>query len=131
MIPFISICIPTYKRVKDLIRLLDSILIQNYSNFEVIISDDSDDDLVGNLVREYQRKLPISYFKSEIPLGTPSNWNFAISKAKGQWIKLVHDEDWFSNEGSLAAFAEAAQKNDNCFIFSSFTNVYFPEERTV
>jgi glycosyltransferase involved in cell wall biosynthesis len=120
---FISICIPAYKRVNYLTRLLESIAIQTYKNFEVIISDDSPDNSVYGIVKNYSGKINISYFKNERSLGTPANWNFAISKAKGAWIKLMHDDDWFTSENSLNEFVKHTETN-NKFIFSAYTNVF-------
>ena len=68
--PLISICIPAYKRVNYLKRLLASIEIQSFTNFEVIISDDSDDNSVEALIQEFNHKFSISYFKNEKPLST-------------------------------------------------------------
>ena len=42
----ISICIPAYKNTSFLKRLLESLLQQTYTHFEVILSDDSPDDTV-------------------------------------------------------------------------------------
>ncbi len=120
-LPFISICIPAYKRIHYLKRLLDSIQIQTFKDFEVILSDDSDDNSVLALIVPYQSKFTIHYFKNSPSLGTPGNWNYGISKANGAWIKLVHDDDWFSNEDSLQQFADATQKG-NKFIFSAYAN---------
>ncbi len=122
MNPFVSICIPTFKRVPYLKRLLESITIQTYKDYEVIITDDSDNDSVKDLLREYESRLPIQYYKNEYALGTPANWNCAISKAKGQWIKLMHDDDWFSTAESLAGFVRFAD-NDHPFIFSAYYTV--------
>lgn len=120
-LPFISICIPAYKRTHYLKRLLDSIEIQSFKDFEVILSDDSDDNSVLELIEPYQSKFTIHYFKNSPSLGTPANWNYGISKANGEWIKLIHDDDWFANEDSLQQFAAAAQKG-NKFIFSAYAN---------
>ena len=117
----ISICIPAYKRIDYLKRLLSSIEIQNFKNYEVIISDDSNDNSVENLLKEFKGKLEVKYFKNEKALGTPANWNHAISKATGQWIKLMHDDDWFANEHSLEKFASAT-KYGHPFIFSAYSN---------
>lgn len=125
----ISICIPAYKRVNYLKRLIESIIIQDYTDFEVIISDDSDDDSVSKLVNDYSDKINTRYFKNEKSLGTPGNWNFAISKAKGQWIKLMHDDDWFASSESLAQFAEQIKEGKQ-FIFSAYTNCYEDTTRT-
>ena len=119
--PIISICIPAYKRIDYLKRLLWSIEIQKFKDFEVIISDDSNDDSVAVLLKEFNGRFEIKYFKNEKALGTPANWNNAISKATGEWIKLMHDDDWFDNEHSLEKFA-LATNNNNKFIFSAYCN---------
>ena len=116
----ISICIPAYKRIDYLKRLLGSIEIQKFKDFEVIISDDSNDHSVEELLKEFNGKFEIKYFKNEKALGTPANWNHAISKAKGEWIKLMHDDDWFANEYSLEKFGLAT--NNNKCIFSAYCN---------
>jgi len=119
----ISICIPAYKRIDYLKRLLSSIEIQHFKDYEVIISDDSNDQSVEELLKEFNGKFEIKYFKNEKALGTPANWNHAISKATGEWIKLIHDDDWFANEHSLEKFALATNNNNNNqFIFSAYTN---------
>lgn len=117
----ISICIPAYKRVVFLKGLLESVIIQSYRNFELIITDDSDDNSVLDLVNDYSDKIGIRYFKNEKPLGTPANWNFAISQAKGEWIKLMHDDDWFASSDSLEKMIEATDKSD--FIFCGYNEI--------
>src|SRR5690349_3384650 len=122
MNPFVSICIPSYKRIPFLKRLLESMVVQTYKDFEVIITDDSDDDSVKDLLREFESRVRIRYYKNERALGTPANWNRAISKAEGQWIKLMHDDDWFASPESLAGFIKFAD-NDHPFIFSAYFTV--------
>ena len=120
---YISICIPAYKRVKYLERLLDSIIIQTFTKYEIILSDDSNDNTVKDFIKKYEGKLSIIYFKNVPSLGTSANWNFAISKATGEWIKLMHDDDWFSSKESLRIYAEKATSNHN-LIFSAYNNIY-------
>lgn len=122
--PFISICIPAYKRVDNLNRLLQSIAIQDFKDFEVIVTDDSPDNGVALLCEKYASTLPLFYFKNEVALGTPSNWNKAISLAKGSWIKLMHDDDWFAEPTSLQQFADCAKKNNTSFIFSAYRKAF-------
>jgi glycosyltransferase involved in cell wall biosynthesis len=117
----ISICIPAYKRIDYLKRLLCSIEIQKFKDYEVIISDDSNDHSVEELLKNFNGRFEIKYFKNEKALGTPANWNHAISKATGEWIKLMHDDDWFDNEHSLEKFALATKTNKK-FIFSAYSN---------
>lgn len=121
--PIISICIPAYKNVAYLERLLRSIQSQTFHDFEVVVTDDSPDDAVRELISRYQSILPLQYFRNERPLGSPANWNAAIAYAKGSWIKIMHDDDWFADKNSLAVFANAALQTGAAFIFSGFVNV--------
>ena len=127
----ISICIPAYKGIEFLKRLLDSIAIQNFKNFEVVITDDSPDNSVRELSSAYHDKFSLNYYRNESPLGTPANWNKAIENASGKWIKLMHDDDWFADENSLGHFAEAITQNPSTsFIFSAYRNHYLDTGRT-
>lgn len=119
--PLISICIPAYKRVHYLKRLLDSISVQTFRDFEVVITDDSPDDIIEKLIVTYCQKFTIVYHHNPQAKGTPANWNEGISRANGEWIKLMHDDDWFAQPNSLAIFAEHT-KNGKKFIFSAYAN---------
>lgn len=127
-LPLISICIPAYKRVNYLKRLLDSILMQRFTDFEVVLSDDSPDNSVAELISQYTDRLNIRYYKNSPSLGTPANWNFAIAQAKGEWIKLMHDDDWFTDASALEKFAEATQQKCK-FIFSAYINAFEETQR--
>jgi glycosyltransferase involved in cell wall biosynthesis len=122
--PLISICIPAYKRIHYLKKLLESISKQTFKEYEVVITDDTPDGSVENFVKEFRGIERIYYYNNEPTLGTPENWNEAIRKAKGVWIKLMHDDDWFSTNDALQVFYENIQKHrDADFFFSAFENV--------
>jgi glycosyltransferase involved in cell wall biosynthesis len=121
----ISICIPAYKHTAFLKRLLNSVAIQTYKDFEVIITDDSPGNDVEKLCRKYENNFRLLYFKNESNLNTPENWNEAIRKASGDWIKLMHDDDWFAAENTLQKYSDAVLQHPDCnFFFSAYTNVY-------
>jgi glycosyltransferase involved in cell wall biosynthesis len=83
--------------------------------------------LVSICIPAYKR----SDYLNPVALGTPANWNQAISKAGGQWIKLMHDDDWFTDENSLQQFANAIEINSSAsFIFSAYRNVYLASGQT-
>lgn len=127
-LPLISICVPAYKRLNYLERLLNSIAIQNYKNFEVIVSDDTNDLSVFHLTQSFKDKFNLKYKKNSPALGTPANWNAAIAMASGEWIKIMHDDDWFVSAESLEIFAKHTDGN-NKFIFSAYINCFEVEGR--
>ena len=101
----ISICIPTYEMHGEAKRLLtrsfDMLLKQTYKNFEVIISDNSEDDVIKTLCEnpDYQ-SLNIKYSKNPRK-GLAPNINEAIKKATGKLIKILFMDDFFADENSL------------------------------
>ncbi len=120
----ISICIPAYKNIHFLQRLLDSIAMQTFSNYEVIITDDSPDNTVKDFLGDYTGIKDIKYYRNPVALGTPENWNEGIRRSTGNWIKLMHDDDWFTSPHALQVFYDAISANPNCqFFFSAFQNV--------
>ena len=121
----VSICIPAYKNTSFLKRLLESLLQQTYTHFEVILSDDSPDNTVKDFVSGYHDKLTIKYFKNNPALGTPANWNFAMKQAEGAYIKLLHDDDWLATYDALEQLVTALEQNPAAgFVFSAYNNVY-------
>lgn len=102
MEPLISICIPSYRHPEFLKRCLESILKQDYTNIEVIISDDTPDNSVKIIAEVYCSKLRIKYYQNIPSLGTPANWNAALDKASGEFIMLLHHDDWLNNPEALS-----------------------------
>jgi glycosyltransferase involved in cell wall biosynthesis len=115
MLPLVSICIPCYKQIEFLKRNLDAVVAQTFTDFEVIITDDTPDDSVEKLVNAYKEKLgdKLKYFRNKISLGSPENWNECVRKASGKYIKIMHHDDWFSSPESLGAFVKLMQENPN------------------
>jgi glycosyltransferase involved in cell wall biosynthesis len=107
----ISICIPAYKQPITLKRVLDSIQQQTFRDFEVIISDDSPGDELKDVISNPQWNFPIRYFKNAPAKGSPGNWNAVVEYAQGDWIKIIHHDDWLSAPDSLSEFAQATIDN--------------------
>ena len=120
--PFISVCIPAYCRPQHLLRLLASLATQTYRDFEVILTDDSPDDGVHAVAREF-RQLGIQYRKNARQLGSPANWNEALGIARGEWVQLMHSDDWYGSNDSLQRFADRALQTRHDFIFSASREV--------
>lgn len=122
--PFISICIPTYRRPQLLKKLLDSILAQTFTDYEVLINDNSPDDTVRDLVETYEGKLAIDYEKNEPGLSATQNCNRVMKRARANWVKVMHDDDWFEGNDALQQFADAASNAGKDFIFCASNQVY-------
>lgn len=119
MNPTVSICLPTYCQTHFLRKTLDSILAQEFTDYELVISDDSPDDSVSQLLKEYSFPGKLIYSKNDPSLGSPANWNKAVDLSSGDLIKIMHHDDWFTSSTSLGEFVDLIGDDQNVgFAFS-------------
>ncbi|MEN9582150.1 MAG: hypothetical protein RL641_104 [Candidatus Parcubacteria bacterium] len=124
MKPTVSICIPTYEQTGYLQKTLDSIIAQTYTDYELIISDDSKSTSVEDLLGKYGFGNKLLYVRNSEPKGSPENWNSAVRLAKGKYIKILHHDDWFKDENSLSIFVEMIEKHpESDFAYCATQNV--------
>lgn len=106
----ISIVIPTYEMHGRGVEFLDelwfSINQQTYDNYEVIVSDDSTD----MVIRDYCVEHGIDYYRNPGPKGAAHNLNNAISKARGDIIKPMFQDDQFLSPDCLTKVAAMTGK---------------------
>ena len=81
--PLISIIVPAYNVEKYIKACLDSIIIQTYSNFEVIVINDGSTDQTKKMLNEYESNPKIRIFSQE---------NGGLSAARNQGLKLANGE---------------------------------------
>lgn len=90
--PSVSILIPAF-RPTWLNEAIQSALAQTFTDFELIISDDSADDEVEKLVRTWSDGR-LQYFRNPTRGAPGSNRDFLISRARGEYIKFLFDDDF-------------------------------------
>jgi glycosyltransferase involved in cell wall biosynthesis len=124
MDPKVSICIPAYKQPDSILRTLKSIGMQDFLDFEVVVSDDTPDDSVYRSCEKFFTRFPIKYLRNDTSLGSPGNWNRAVAEASGEYIKIMHHDDYFADSTSLGAFVALLDEHPGAgFAFSGSNNV--------
>lgn len=94
----VSVVITTYNRDKLLSRAIDSVLIQDYPNLEIIISDDCSENDVRALValKQKETSIPIKYRCNDVNSGACFTRNEGIKAASGFFITGLDDDDEFT-----------------------------------
>ncbi|MDC1263071.1 glycosyltransferase [Planktomarina temperata] len=105
----ISIVVPTRNRADTLEYCLHTILNQNDDNFEIVISDNSTDDLTKRLVDSFSDSR-IIYTKSPALLSMTDNWNYAYQSVTGDYVIYIGDDDGLT-VGGLASLRKAISAN--------------------
>ena len=89
----ISICILSYNRPQNLLRLLETIDTDFKERYEVIISDDfspKQNKIEENINLFTQRTgIPVLFIKNNINRGYDKNFNILVNKAKGKWLVFM------------------------------------------
>lgn len=91
----ISLITATLGRTKPIRILLDSLVSQTYSDFEIIIVDQNQHEEVHEIVKEFESKLTLTYIKNG-QNGLSLNRNLALSLAKGEFIGFPDDDCYYS-----------------------------------
>lgn len=109
--PKVSICIPAYKQVAFLRQTLKSVSEQRFTDYELIITDDSPDDSVETLLAEFDFGGRMRYVRNATQLGSPENWNAALRLASGDYLKILHHDDNFTDADALGDFVRLLDDN--------------------
>jgi glycosyltransferase involved in cell wall biosynthesis len=94
---FFSILIPTKNRSYLLDQALQILFASSFRNFEVIVSDDSDDESLSMAVcskyKEANIDVEIEYVRPEKRISMIDNFNHALSFASGKYVMVLYDDD--------------------------------------
>jgi hypothetical protein len=90
----VSIGLVTYDGARFLARSLDSLLEQDYPNWELLISDNCSTDETEEIARAYAgRSDRIRYVRQAANLGASANFNFVLGQATGVYFMWAADHD--------------------------------------
>ena len=125
-LPMVSVAIATYEmsgRGRYFLRqALESIHIQDYSNVEVVISDDSKDDEIASECHDWDAKLRIRYFQNTGPLPASRKLNLAIDKCEGSVVKILCQDDVLADPSSLKQTVEGLT-HGNVWLVSAYAHI--------
>lgn len=117
----ISIIVPLFNTPEEFLReMIESVLKQTYSDFELCLADGSDKehDFVGKIVKEYQNKdKRIKYKKLLKNEGISENTNSCIAMAKGEYLALFDHDDILHPEVLYYCMKEIEEHNAD-FIYT-------------
>lgn len=106
----LSVIIPAYNVEKYLKECLDSVLRQNFKDYEVICVDDGSTDSTGAILDEYaERYKQIRVFHKENG-GRALVRNYALPLAKGKYIYFLDSDDYLSDMDAFAFMVKSMEE---------------------
>jgi glycosyltransferase involved in cell wall biosynthesis len=110
-----SIITPTYKRADKLVRAVQSVMSQTYTDWEMIIVNDSPNDISYQNFASSINDPRIHYHVNHTNRGVNFSRNFALDhvSADSKWVVFLDDDDYLSPD-ALQTFSELTLSHSNC-----------------
>ena len=90
-----SLIVATRWRTSELRRFLDSLVVQTYNRFSVIVVDQNDDDRLQSLLQEYESRLSITHIRSRA-FGKAAANNAGLRICDGEFVAFPDDDCWYA-----------------------------------
>ncbi len=93
-----SFIIPVYNSEKFLEKCINSILMQTYNDYEIIVVDDGSNDNSSAICKNFSKKDNRIIYLNSNHKGVSNARNIAINNSKGEYIIFVDSDDYISHE---------------------------------
>jgi glycosyltransferase involved in cell wall biosynthesis len=135
----VSIGMPVYNGANYIKEALESLLSQDYGNFELIISDNASTDSTQSICLEYLEKdSRIKYFRNQVNEGGLANFNKVLELSSGKYFMwAAHDDLWEinyitelvklmdSDPNNVLAFSCLKSIDMNSSVINSYPHIHF------
>lgn len=125
--PLVSVLLPTYNGLSRSIRqAVESVLQQDYENFELIIIDDGSTDETHRYIAENE-DYRIRILRNRENLGIAYSLNKGLEIARGKYIARIDDDDYYCRSDKIARQVNFLEGNKEyvsvgCFVYDDFGN---------
>ncbi|MEI0539642.1 glycosyltransferase family 2 protein [Brachyspira pulli] len=127
--PKISVIIPVYNVEKYIVKCLDSISNQTFTNIEIICIDDCSTDNSVKLIEEYQKKdNRIILIKNQINKGASYSRNIGIKKSTSDYITFIDSDDYVNLEYLECLYSPIYKKKYDIVFTSTFKNTTIDDD---
>jgi hypothetical protein len=126
----VCIAVPTHnyndKSSFFLKRLFENILLQNFKDYSVCISDQSTNKDVLNVYKEYSEQIDIKYVKNSSRKNSTQNINNSLFNSEGEIVKIMFMDDYFYTPDALDIIVREMEINNS--IWSLCSTHHFKED---
>jgi len=114
-----SIIVPVYKVEKYLSQCIESILIQSFDDFELILVDDGSPDRCPQICDDYAKQDKRIRVIHKLNGGSSSARNSGFKEAHGDYIIYLDSDDFFMDNKSLDWISEQARSNADIIMYKT------------
>lgn len=121
----ISVIVPIYNVEEYLERCIDSILIQDYDNFEVVLVDDCSTDKSSTIAKNYSELYPRKciFVQRESNGKLSAARNTGIKVSTGDWVTFIDSDDWVE-KNYLSSMINVAIKDESDIVACGYYHAW-------
>ena len=122
MNPSVSIIVPVYNAHKTIARCIESIINQEFQDFELLLVNDGSKDDSGQICDSYaaqDKRIRVIHKDNS---GVSDSRNMALDLAKGKYIQFLDSDDWITTDATNLFF-RAAEDHHCDMVISDFYRV--------
>lgn len=129
--PLISIICPVYNVGKTVEKMIQSVLSQDYTNFQLIIVDDMSKDNTTEIIQRYaEADSRIVFVKNKENTGPGPAKNMALQLAEGEYITFIDGDDWIE-KGAYSALMEKQRETEADVVVSGYIQDYLDANENI
>ena len=122
MNPTVSIIVPVYNAESSIARCIESIIHQEYQDFELLLINDGSKDASGEICDSYvQKDNRIRVIHKEYSVVSDTR-NMALDLAQGTYLQFLDADDWIT-PNATRTFVETAKNTNADMVISDFYRV--------
>jgi hypothetical protein len=128
MDPLVSFVVPCYKLAHLLPQCVNSILRQDYENFEILIMDNCSPDNTPEIAQSFKDPR-VKHIRNESNLGHIRNFNKGIGLSRGKYVWMVPVDDALRSPRILGRYIDLMERNSGVgLVFCRATEVHEGKE---
>ena len=122
--PLFSIIVPIYNVERYLEQCIESVLAQDYQNYELILVDDGSPDNSIDICTKYAKQYSNIVFIHKINGGVSDARNAGIQIARGEYLMFLDSDDYWEGTTILSNLQNIITENNPDVIFNYMSSVY-------
>ena len=122
--PLFSIIVPIYDVERYLTQCIESVLAQDYSNYELILVDDGSPDNSIDICTKYAKQYSNIVFIHKINGGVSDARNAGIQIARGEYLMFLDSDDYWEGTTVLSDLQKIITENNPDIIFNYMSSIY-------
>ncbi|MDA0350949.1 MAG: glycosyltransferase [Chloroflexi bacterium] len=120
--PLVTVAIATRNRAALLAIALESAINQTFTDIEILVLDDASTDGTSELVARYTDPR-IRYVRHDPNIGMAANWNYGYVHGRGEYVAVLHDDDYWLPTFLERAVAEFRIDPTAALVFAPYATV--------